>query len=142
METQQKIIKKVIKTPSTETKQNNNIKNVFRVLNVVMFLMVFIIFARGFNIKNTIREENTNTQKLIKEQMLELQTKTDLNRQIDKSEILGSFALYSRLSKDELKQKEDENKQDQMKYQNMANQYNQGLNSLTKQIKSSKDSIK
>ncbi len=136
-----KIVKKVIKRqiqPTEESNTGDGSKTFLTILNVAMFLMVLIIFFRGFNIKGTVTEECAS----IKAKLVELETKLETARQIDKNEILSAFALYSRLDAESLKAQEEYHKQQQSKYENIANQYNQSLNSLTKVIKTKKDSVK
>lgn len=136
-----KIIKKVIRKP-VETSENKpgNGSQIFKIMNIIMFFMVFIIFIRGFNIKKTVREENIATQTAVSEMIKQMKLEDETNRQIQKNEILSAFALYSRLDADALKEREEYHNQMQQKYQNMANQYNQGLTNLSNQIK--KDSVK
>lgn len=138
-----KIVKKVIRKPvETSNKSGSNSDAFFKILNVIMFVMVFVIFVRGFNIKGTVREESVNTQIKVEQMLTEMKAKIDNDRQIDKNEILSAFALYSRLDLTSLKEREEYHKQQQAKYESMAKQYNQGLNNLVKEIKSPKDSIK
>jgi biopolymer transport protein ExbB/TolQ len=136
-----KVIKKVIRKP-VETSENKpgNSSQIFKIMNIIMFFMVFIIFIRGFNIKKTVREENVATQTAVSEMIKQMKLEDETNRQIQKNEILSAFALYSRLDADALKEREEYHNQMQQKYQNMANQYNQGLTNLSNQIK--KDSVK
>jgi len=134
-----KIVKRLVRRPvDTANKPVDNNNTFFKVLNVIMFIMVFVIFIRGFNVKNTVREESINIQKEIKDALINL----DNSRQIDKNETLAAFALYSRLDMASLKEREEYHKIQQAKFENMAKQYNQGLNNLVKEIKSPKDSIK
>jgi len=138
-----KIVKKVIRKPvETSNKSGSNSDTFFKILNVIMFVMVFVIFVRGFNIKGTVREESVNTQIKVEQIFTEMKVKIDNDRQIDKNEILSAFALYSRLDLTSLKEREEYHKQQQTKYENIAKQYNQGLNNLVKEIKLPKDSIK
>ena len=136
---EEKVLKRVIKKPVEKTEDNNGGSNTFfKVLNVLIFVMVFVIFIRGFGIKSTIQDESA----IIQQSMKELKTELGMDRQIDKNEILSAFALYSRLDAAALKEREEFHKQQQAKFENMANQYNQGLKDLSKQIKTKKDSIK
>jgi len=138
-----KIVKKVIRKPvEISNKSGSNSDTFFKILNVIMFVMVFVIFVRGFNIKGTVREESVNIQIKVEQIFTEMKVKIDNDRQIDKNEILSAFALYSRLDLTSLKEREEYHKQQQTKYENIAKQYNQGLNNLVKEIKLPKDSIK
>jgi hypothetical protein len=145
MEENNKITKRVVKrvvTKPEETTSSGGSDTFFRILDVVMFLMVFIIFVRGFNIKSTVRDEATATRKQFIEVIEKLNVNLENNRQIDKNEILSAFALYSRLDATSLKEREDYHKQQQAKYENIATQYHQSLNTLTNVIKNKKDSVK
>lgn len=136
-----KIVKKIIRKPmdGTEPKvKGGNTDNLFRYLSVITFVMVVIIFFRGFGIKKTVREENAKTQEVI----VELNNSLENARQIDKNEILSAFALYSRLDMASLKEREEYHKEQQTKYESMATKFNQGLNNISKQIKNNKDTIK
>jgi hypothetical protein len=140
-----KIVRKVIRKPiDSEIKSNvnNNAQSLFKIMNVVMFIMVFVIFIRGFNVKSTVREESKSTQEKVGEMVIDMIGSLETSRQIDKNEILSAFALYSRLDVTALKEREDYHKEQQTKYENMAKQYNQGLTTLSKEIKIPKDTIK
>lgn len=136
-----KIIKKVIRKPvETSENKSKNGGQIFKIMNIIMFFMIFIIFVRGFNIKKTVREESFATQTAVSEMIKQMKIEEETNGQIQINEILSAFALYSRLDADALKEREEYHNQMQQKYQNMANQYNQGLTNLSNQIK--KDSVK
>lgn len=144
MEENTQIIKKLVKRPIQPADQPNKggLGTFFYIMNGIMLFMVFIIFVRGFNVKGTVRDESDAIKKELNDKVIELQTKLETARQIDKNEILSAFALYSRLDAQSLKEQEEYHKQQQAKYENMATQYNQGLNSLAKTIKQKKDSVK
>ena len=138
-----KIVKRIIRKPeSTEKPKTNNTDTFFKILNVAMFIMVLFIFLRGFNIKGTVRYESAVTQDKVNAMVTQMRGELENSRQIDKNEILSAFALYSRLDAASLKEREDYHKQQQSKYENMANQYRQGLTNLTNEIKKKKDSLK
>ena len=140
-----KTIRRVIKKPAEQTvgsNSGNGTDTFFKALTVIIFIMVFVIFVRGFNTKGTVREESGIIQKTVNEQVLTLKREMENAREIDKNEILSAFALYSRLDAQSLKEREEYHKKQQEKYEGMAKQYNQGLNNLVKEIKTKKDSIK
>lgn len=132
-----KLIKRLVKKPISEKKSNKT--SLFQIMNVIMFIMVFVIFVRGFNVKKTVREESKTTQTTVVKNLTEY---FEIKRQIDINQILSTFALYSRLSKDELKEKEDYHKKMQEQYEKMATEYNQGLSSLSLELQEFKDTIK
>jgi hypothetical protein len=133
-----KIVKKVIRKPiePEKTKTVNNNAAFFRILNVAMFIMILIIFFRGFGVKSTVHKEMAATQEQVRLIVNDLNAQMETNRQIDKNEILSTFALYSRLDAESLKEQERYHKEQQAKYENIAKQYNQGLNNLANEIKS------
>lgn len=132
-----KLVRKLIKKPVIEKKGNKT--SLFQIMNVIMFIMIFVIFVRGFNVKKTVREESKTTQTTVVKNLTEY---FEIKRQIDINQILSTFALYSRLSKDELKEKEDYHKKMQEQYEKMATEYNQGLSSLSLELQEFKDTIK
>ena len=132
---EQKVIKKVVvKSPEQNTESSNG-GTFMKVLNVLIALMVFIIFVRGFNIKGTVKTENEKNIAELKATIKELKTELETERQIDKNEILSAFALYSRLDQASLKEKEDYHAKQQAKYENMAKEFNKGLDEISKEIK-------
>lgn len=134
-------LKRVVRKP-IENKTTGNVESFYRVLTVVLFVMVLIIFFRGFGVKKTTRNESLLIQEKIESMFNDFNTKFEANRQIDKNEILSAFALYSRLDAESLKEMEIYHKEQQQKYENIAKQYNEGLNHLVKEIKSPKDTLK
>ena len=135
---EKQVIKRLVKKPDTSSSGNSLMK----VLNVVMFVMIFVIFVRGFNVKSTVRSESELTQTIIKEYIDENMKIINMNREVDKNATLSAFALYSRLDATELKNKEDYHKSEQEKYQNLANQLNNSLKLYNKKLQGRKDTIK
>lgn len=126
-----KNIKKIIKVPVGDNQNIRPINRIYKTLTVITFIMVCIMFIRGFGIKGTVNDQSL----ILQEKIVELNNALENSRQIDKNEILSAFALYSRLDQVSLKEREDYHKEQQFKYEKMANQYNKGLNDLTNQIK-------
>lgn len=136
---EQKVVKKVI-VQNPGQKESGNSGTFLKVLNILVALMVFIIFVRGFNIKGTVKSETDRTIVELKAEVKNLKTELETDRQIDKNEILSAFALYSRLDQATLKEKEEYHAKQQSKYENMAKEFNKGLNEISKEIKGGKTS--
>jgi len=119
-----RVVKKIIKQqPSAAKKSNSSVLK--DIAFVAMFIMVFVIFVRGFNIKSTVNEQNVLTRtKIIKLVETKLQQHAEyekVEREMLKNEILSAYALYSRLSVTELKEKEEYHQQQVEKWEKVAN---------------------
>jgi len=144
---QRKVVRKVLKQP-VEKEKTSNVSALKNISYVILFLMVFVIFVRGFNVKSTVNEQNQLTREEIKtlviEQLKQHQEAEDINHKILKDEILSAYALYSRLSATELKEKEDYHKQQLDKWEKIAKSQvtKNDINNIHKEIQSLKDTTK
>lgn len=144
---QRKVVRKVLKQP-VEKESTSNASTLKNISYVILFLMVFVIFVRGFNIKSTVNEQNELTREEIKtlviDQVKQHQEAEDVSREMLKNEILSAYALYSRLTATELKEKEDYHQQQLEKWEKVANSQvtKNDINNIHKEIQDLKDTTK
>lgn len=101
-----KVIKKVIRKPIDTEKNSNSVQNLFRILNVLTFIMVFVIFSRGFNIKGTVRDENTTTRKEVTEQITKLKNDVENSQQNNNNYLLSQFSMLVGMKESALKEQQ------------------------------------
>lgn len=121
-----KVVRRIVKQPQENNKEvKSNSKTIKDILFYAMFFMVLVIFLRGFNVKKTIINESELTRSTVKELVIEELdlrfASEDAKREMLKNEILSAYALYSRLSATELKEKEEYHQELLEKWESVAN---------------------
>ena len=68
--------------------------------------MVFVIFSRGFNIKGTVRDENTTTRKEVTEQITKLKNDVENSQQNNNNYLLSQFSMLVGMKESALKEQQ------------------------------------